>query len=85
MQSRADAEGRPRRRRGGGLAGASIVGGTVGRRRRAPAPPPASQLDPDAERYPASMIKTPIAACLADAWAVGRTPRASGPPSRPQT
>jgi beta-lactamase class A len=27
------------------------------------------RLDPEAERYPASMIKTPIAACLADAWA----------------
>ncbi len=30
-----------------------------------------AQLDPEAERYPASMIKTPIAACLAGAWAEG--------------
>jgi beta-lactamase class A len=29
------------------------------------------RLDPAAERYPASMIKTPIAACLAGAWARG--------------
>jgi beta-lactamase class A len=60
-----------------GLAGASIV---LARLERAPQDGVSedARLDPDAERYPASMIKTPIAACLADAWAGG----AHGPGER---
>lgn len=55
---------------GAGLAGASIVlarlDGSPGECAGS-----AARLDPWAERYPASMIKTPIAACLANAWARG--------------
>jgi beta-lactamase class A len=51
-----------------GLAGASIVLERLG---AAAGIAESSRLDPAAERYPASMIKTPIAACLADAWARG--------------
>ncbi len=58
-----------------GLAGPSIVIAPL--EPRAGHPPAgvpglgAVRLDPEAERYPASMIKTPIAACLAAAWARG--------------
>ncbi len=51
-----------------GLSGASIVLERSGAPEGEAA---AVRLDADAERYPASMIKTPIAACLAAAWASG--------------
>jgi beta-lactamase class A len=55
--------------RGAGLSGASIVLARTGAAAQAQAE--VVRLDAEAERYPASMIKTPIAACLAGAWAAG--------------